>query len=250
MNLYQKGYGTEKLQLILEEIFKNHKVDRFDRDEIKSFKALEARLDDFHSGKIDILVGTQMLSKGHNFKNVNLVLILGTDSQLNFPDFRSNERVYQLLMQVSGRSGRFGKESKVLIHTLGMENPLFKFVQNPDLNSFYQEELNLRNLCACPPYKRLIMIYFSSRFQSKVIEAVKGAEEILRSIKSKNFQQTEIIGPRPAVVEKKVNKFTWSIMIRDSSVNNLHNLLNSLKNNIHPHYSVSIKVDVDPYHIH
>jgi len=106
LNILQIGFGTEKLQQVLKKAFPSQTIGRFDRDDVTTFKKLEQRLDDFHQGKIDILVGTQMLSKGHNFKNVNLVLIFGVDLQLNFPDFRSNERAYQLLTQISGRSGR------------------------------------------------------------------------------------------------------------------------------------------------
>src|SRR5690606_15600597 len=95
MTLSQKGFGTEKIQEVLERIMPDKRIERFDRDEIKNFKQLEERLDDFHAGNIDVMVGTQMLSKGHNFERVKLVLIMGIDGQLNFPDFRSNERVYQ-----------------------------------------------------------------------------------------------------------------------------------------------------------
>ncbi len=121
IDLSQKGFGTEKVQEVLQNIFKDSKVDRFDRAEIKTFTALEQKLSDFHEGKIDILIGTQMLSKGHNFKKVNLVIVLGVDNELNYPDFRSQEKAFQLLAQVSGRAGRYTSEGKVLIQTLNPE---------------------------------------------------------------------------------------------------------------------------------
>src|SRR5690606_12730895 len=172
LTLVHKGFGTEKVQEVLQNIFPERKIERFDRDEIKNFKQLEARLNEFHEGTIDIMVGTQMLSKGHNFEKVKLVLILGIDSQLNFPDFRSQERVYQTLTQVAGRAGRYSKDGKVLIQTLNPESSLFEIVKNHSFHEFYKDETEIRELCDCPPFKRLAMIHFSSRFQDRLIEHV------------------------------------------------------------------------------
>ncbi len=249
MTLFQKGFGTERLQQILQNFFPNKRVERFDRDEIKNMNQLEERLDQFHRGDVDILVGTQMLSKGHNFEKVNLVLILGIDSQLNYPDFRAGERVYQLLTQVAGRSGRFGKESKVMIHTLGMANKVFEYIIDHSFDGFYSDELPLREMCNCPPYTKIAMLYLSSRFQDRVVNGAMEARGILEQIANKHFDSVEILGPRPAVVEKKVNKFTWVIMLRGTSVNDLHNLIHSFQLNYKGDYSIGVKLDVDPYNI-
>lgn len=248
MTLSHKGFGTEKIQEVLVRLFPDKIIERFDRDEIKNFKQLEERLSDFHSGKIDLMVGTQMLSKGHNFEKVKLVLILGIDSQLNFPDFRSSERVYQTLTQVAGRAGRYSKDGKVLIQTLNPDNSLFQIVKNHDFHQFYKDELEIRELCDCPPFKRLAMIHFSSRFQDRLIPHVtEHVGTMIRGLVAQHFPDVTILGPRPAHIEKKSNQFTWSILVKSSDVSQLHNLLKSFEMNYRSMSSVSYKIDIDPY---
>lgn len=248
LNLAPKGFGTEKAYEILSDLLPQNKIERFDRDEIKTFTQLENVLERFHKKEIDILVGTQMLSKGHNFKNVNLVLILGIDSQLNFPDFRSNERVYQTLTQVSGRAGRFGKDAEVLVHTLAPENKIFSYLKNHTFEEFYQDEIPMREMCSSPPMKKLILIYFNSKSQGAVIEESSNQANSLRSMALKHFENVEILGPRPSMIEKKINKFTWSLMVRSSDVNQLHNLIRTFSKNYRPPHTISLKIDVDPYY--
>ncbi len=248
LTLSQKGFGTEKVQDVLQRLFPEKRIERFDREDIKNFKQLEARLEDFHTGKIDLLVGTQMLSKGHNFEKVKLVLILGIDSQLNFPDFRSAERVYQTLTQVAGRAGRYSKDGKVVIQTLNPDNSLFGIVKAHDFHQFYLEELKVRELCDCPPFKRLAMIHFSSRFQDRLIPHVTDhAGAILRAMIRKHFPEVTILGPRPAHIEKKSNQFTWSILLKSKDLSQLHNLLKSFELNYQTKASISYKIDIDPY---
>ncbi len=248
LTLSQKGFGTEKVEEILRSHFPDKKIERFDRDEIKTFKQLEERLGDFHAGRIDLMVGTQMLSKGHNFEKVKLVLILGIDNQLNFPDFRSSERVYQTLTQVAGRAGRYSQDGRVLIQTLNPDNTLFQIVKAHDFHRFYEEELEIRKLCDCPPFKRLAMIHFSSRFQDRLIGHVNDhVAPILRDLVGKHFNEVTILGPRPAHIEKKSNQFTWSILLKSGDLAQLHNLLKSFELNYKSMSSVSYKIDIDPY---
>ena len=248
LTMMQKGFGTEKIQEVLQKVFPEKRIERFDREEIKNFKQLEERLDNFHAGKIDIMVGTQMLSKGHNFEKVKLVLILGIDSQLNFPDFRSQERVYQTLTQVSGRAGRYSKDGKVLIQTLNPDSSLFQMVKAHSFHDFYESELKIRELCDCPPYKRLAMIHFSSRFQDRLVSHVtENIGPMIRKLIQDHFKDVTILGPRPAHIEKKSNQFTWSILLKSQDLSQLHNLLKSFELNYKTMASVSYKIDVDPY---
>lgn len=248
LTMSHKGFGTEKIEEVLKRIFPEKIIERFDRDEIKTFKQLEQRLGDFHAGKIDLMVGTQMLSKGHNFEKVKLVLILGIDNQLNFPDFRSNERVYQTLTQVAGRAGRYSQDGRVLIQTLNPENSLFQIVKNHDFHQFYQDELKIRELCDCPPFKRLAMIHFSSRFQDKLVSHVtEHVGTMIKGMVAQHFPEVSILGPRPANIEKKANQFTWSILLKSGDLAQLHNLLKSFEMNYKSMSSVSYKIDIDPY---
>ncbi len=248
IQLTPKGFGTEKVHEMLKAYFKENIIERFDRDEIKSFEKLEETLERFHQRKIDILVGTQMLSKGHNFENVNLVIILGIDSQLNFPDFRSNERVYQTLTQVSGRAGRFGKNAEVLVQTLAPENKIFTYLQNHSFDDFYTDEIPMRKLCSSPPIKKIILVFFNGKSQSEVIKESSEQSSRLSDMAKAHFDKVEILGPRPSMIEKKVNKFTWSLMIRSEDINQLHNLLNTFEKSYIPPHSISLKIDVDPYY--
>jgi primosomal protein N' (replication factor Y) len=249
LKIFKKGFGTEKVQEVLSSIFPEKNIERFDRDEITTMKKLEVKLNRFHGGKIDILVGTQMLSKGHNFHRVNLVLILGIDAQLNRPDFRSNERVYQLLTQVSGRSGRFSKKSAVIIQTLNPDDGLFSIVKDHSFDRFYQEDLSFREIFSCPPYSKVVMIYLSLRFVSRVAEDSRNIVNGISKLKESHFQSLKILGPRPALIERKVNKYTWSIMLTSLNINELHNTIKTLKCSFSPSTGVSIQYDVDPYSI-
>ena len=244
LNLIQHGYGTEKLAEILTKTFPGKKIERFDRDDINTFGKLNQRLKEFHRGNIDILVGTQMLSKGHNFERVNLVVILGIDSQLNFPDFRATERVFQTMVQVSGRSGRFGKESQVLVQTLNPENDVFSFVNNPE--QFYQRELKIRKTCHCPPYSRQVELYFTAKNGEFAHKAARNTANILKQLGKSHFPSIDVSEPRPALVEKKVNKYTWCLLIRSHALNDLHNSLKTLIFNLNLPYDISLKIDVDP----
>lgn len=248
MTLSHKGFGTEKVQDVLKRLIPGKTIERFDRDEIKGLKQLEQRLDDFHSGKIDLMVGTQMLSKGHNFRRVKMVLILGIDNQLNFPDFRSGERVYQTLTQVAGRAGRYSQDGKVLIQTLNPTSSLFQIVKAHEFHRFYEDELQMRDVCDCPPFKRLALVHFSSRFQDRLIPHVtETVGPMLKSLIRQHFPDVSILGPRPAHIEKKSNQFTWSLLLKSKDLTQLHNLLKSFEINYKSVSSISYKIDVDPY---
>ncbi len=248
LTIIQKGFGTEKVHEVLSHVFPQYKVERFDRDEIKSFKELEQRIGDFHRGDIDILVGTQMLSKGHNFKNVKLVLILGIDAQMNFPDFRSMERVYQTLTQVSGRAGRYSQDGVVAIQTNAPDSSIFQILKEHQFDKFYENELELRKISDCPPFSKIAVIHVSSRFQDKLIEHVLNfIVPMLKQLIQKSFQEVKLLGPRPASVEKKSNQFTWTFMLKSNHLAHLHNLLKSFELNYQKQSSISYKIDVDPY---
>jgi primosomal protein N' (replication factor Y) (superfamily II helicase) len=250
MQIKQIGYGTEKIAEVLKEFFPNKKIERFDRDELTTSNKVHERLEQFHAGEIDIFVGTQMLAKGHNFRRVNLVVVMGIDAQLNFPDFRATERAYQLLTQVSGRPGRFGSNSKVIVQTLNTDNPLFEIVKDHKFREFYEKEIPFRKKCQTPPFARIAMIYLTSKSQSLVADWANGVASMLQNISKSHLPTIQVLGPRPALIEKRVNKYTWSLMLRSSDRSDLHKALNTLENNIGLPKEVALKYDVDPYHLH
>lgn len=249
MNLLQQGFGTEKLQEVLNSIFPDKRIDRFDRDEITTLDKLEEKLDAFHAGKIDILVGTQMLSKGHNFKKVNLVLVLGIDSMLNFPDFRAMERAYQMLVQILGRAGRYSDTAKVGIQTLLPENALFKFILSHDFDGFYEFELRPRKLGHFPPFSKIIAVHISGKNRDKLVAQISNEiEKIMHHLPSKNYKY-EILGPTPAFIERRANLFTWTFLVIADDINTVHTVINFFEKNNKLDTTFSIKIDVDPYQI-
>ncbi|MEX0799128.1 MAG: primosomal protein N' [Bacteriovoracaceae bacterium] len=249
LSLLNKGFGTEKVESVLKQEMAEYSTERFDRDEISTIKDLNQKLNDFHDKKIDILVGTQMLAKGHNFERVNLVVMLGVDSMLNYSDFRSTERMYQLAKQVSGRAGRYHPDSQVLVQTMNPEHNVFKFIRENSFDGFYQDELMLRQICFCPPYSKMVMLYFSSRFRERVIKVISEVAGNLNKALASDFKEVRLMGPSPLSIEKKANQFTWAIMLKTENLNQLHNLLNTFERNYKPVSGVSYKVDVDPVQI-
>lgn len=246
LNLLQMGFGTERLQEVLKEYFPGKRIERFDRDEITNLEKLENRLEEFHRGDIDILVGTQMLSKGHNFKRVNLVLILGIDSMLSFPDFRSMEKTYQMLVQILGRAGRYSDEARVVIQTLLPENPLFSFVKDHSFNGFLEFELGPREIGGFPPYRKMVGVHISGRNREKLVTEIMKEVDNLNHVIGKNSLEVEVWGPSPAMIERRANMYTWSFFLISKNVNQMHFVIDTFKkfNQIEKNYSV--KIDVDP----
>lgn len=244
--LLQLGFGTERVLEILNLALPDFKFERFDRDEISNLKILNDKLSRFEKKEIDAFVGTQMLSKGHNFKRVNLVVILGIDSQLNFCDFRSNEKVYQLLTQVSGRAGRYETKGEVLVQTLNPQHHLFLKVKNHEFDTFYKEELRIRKDCSCSPFIRMSMIYFTAKELTQVQTDALKATELLNTLINKQFTSSKVLGPRPATIEKKSNQFTWCLMLKSKNHIELHDILLNFDRLFIGSKSTHIKIDIDP----
>jgi primosomal protein N' (replication factor Y) len=246
MNLVRKGFGSEKVQEILEGLFPHKIIERFDRDEIKNQKKLEEKLGQFHRQEIDLFVGTQMLSKGHNFSKVNLVIVMGIDSQFCFPDFRAQERGHQLLTQIIGRAGRFHSESTVAVQTLSRLNPVFDLVERHSFDEFYKGELDVREVLSLPPYSRMAQISLTGKNQEKLIDICQSLSLEIREFLSKHFPKVLLLGPKPANIEKRVNQYTWCFSLNSQELGQLHGAIHNLDQIFSKHSSVSVKVDIDP----
>jgi primosomal protein N' (replication factor Y) len=166
-------------------------------------------LEQLDKQKIDILVGTQMVVKGLDFAMVALVGILSADSLLSYPDFRVNERAFQLMEQVSGRAGRTDGAGRVLIQAHNLQHPVLKWVQDHDVNAFYQHEIKYREFFAYPPFVRLIKVMFKHRDEPKAMQAAGQMAEALNSIEGITIQ-----GPVPAIVSKVRNLFIHEVWIK------------------------------------
>ena len=207
--LDSKGFGTEQIELELKELFPNHNIGRMDLDTTKGKNGYQKIIRAFEAQEIDILVGTQMLSKGLDFMNVSLVGVLNADSMLNFPDFRAHERAYQLLVQVSGRSGRSKKRGAVAIQTY---NPYHQILQQVSTNSYmemYKEQLQDRWQFHYPPFYRIIKITLKHRDYLKVDSGINWLAKALR-----NSFGSDVMGPTEPVVARVRNQYIKNLTIK------------------------------------
>ena len=222
--------GTSEIVKQLENKFPNAKIAKFDRDEITTQKKLENLLKDFNDAKIDILVGTQMLSKGHDYHNVDLAVIMGIDEQLSYADFRSREKTLALVMQVAGRAGRAGV-GRVVLQT--QQSEFFKdYIQNYD--EFLSDESTMREPLY-PPFARLLRILISHKNDSTAKDTTGRAVQIL-----KTAPNIEIIGHGKAGIEYIASKYRYEILLRSNSPKALINAANLVRD------LPNLEIDMDP----
>ena len=181
VELMNRGFGTERIEDDIQLIFPEARVARMDLDTTRTRSAYEKIIADFEQGKTDILVGTQMVSKGLDFQNVSVVGILNADSMLNYPDFRSYERAFQLMAQVAGRAGRKNKQGLVILQTKSPELPVIHQVMRNDYEQLYYDQLAERQMFRYPPYYRLIYVYLKHRKESVLDIAADAMATMLRS---------------------------------------------------------------------
>ena len=243
-----KGFGTEQIELELESLFPDFKVGRMDFDTTKGKYGYHKIIDAFQSREIDILVGTQMLSKGLDFNNVSLVGILNADNMLNFPDFRAHERSYQLMVQVSGRAGRAKKRGKVGIQTFNPYHQILQQVTTNDYEKMYFDQLNERYQFHYPPIVRLIKITLKHKDFNKVDKASSWLGKSLTNSFSEN-----VLGPTSPSVSRIRNQHLKTILIKlptDKSIKQskdiIHRIMDSFQS-IAEFRSVRLVLDVDTY---
>jgi primosomal protein N' (replication factor Y) (superfamily II helicase) len=204
------GVGTEKIEEDLYEIFPGSKVLRMDLDTTRTKNAYQNIIGEFEKGEVDILVGTQMVSKGLDFDRVSLVGIYNADKMIHFPDFRAAERAFQLITQVSGRAGRREQKGRVLIQTGSPQNRILQFVLQNDYEGFYESELVDREGYNYPPFSRIIEITVKDVNQLLSHQAANRLAEVLEH----QLGKTRVMGPEKALVERIRNKFLFQIYLK------------------------------------
>lgn len=215
--LTTKGFGTEQIEVELKELYPDHKIARMDSDTTRGKYGFEKIITAFEQEEIDILVGTQMLTKGLDFRNVTLVGILNADSMLNFPDFRAHERSYQLIAQVSGRAGRTEKQGKVLVQTY---NPYHQILQQVSANKFdamYEEQLQERRDFKYPPFYRLVRITLRHRDYQKIEESSIWLAKALRQ----GLGADAVLGPETPPIARIRNQYRRNVLIKINRKQNL-----------------------------
>lgn len=204
------GYGTEKLEDQLKIFFPAARVSRMDLDTTRAKNAYQQLIEDVEKGNVDILVGTQMISKGLDFEKVNLVGIFDADRMIHFPDFRSAERAFQLITQVSGRAGRRERQGRVLIQTGNPSQPILQRVINNDYVGMYEEEIKERETFSYPPFTRLIKLIVK---HPEVETSLKAAQQ-LAAVLVEKMGSGRVLGPEPPLVERVRNQYLFEILIK------------------------------------
>ena len=241
------GFGTEKIEDELAIMFPEKKVKRMDLDTTRSKNAYANILNDFDTGKIDILIGTQMVTKGLDFKNVNLVGILDADMLLNRANFRAFERSFQLMTQVAGRSGRRQKRGKVIIQTGDPEHWVIEKVIDHDFKAFYKSEIIERENYFYPPYFKIIEITLKHRDENKLIKAAYDL-----SIQLRNSFKERVLGPEFPVVKRINNLFLKKIILKiekDASDKKVKERIHQIVDEFYSvpiNKSIRVLIDVDP----
>lgn len=247
-NLLKKGIGTQLVEQEIKLIFPKLKVRRMDHDTTKSKNSFRKIIEDFEENNFDVLVGTQMVTKGLDFKNVTLVGVVNADALIFFPSFRSQEKCYQILQQVSGRSGRSHMDSKVVIQTYNPNHQIFKRILKNDYKGMFNEQLNQRLLFNYPPYSRLIKITMKHRDLNNLDQAIVWFSSLLRK-----RIRNDILGPEFPLIPRIKNKFIKQLLIKMSVNNSFKNpksaILKSIKSmgTVSKFKSIEIIIDVDPY---
>lgn len=246
-DLKMKGFGTEKIEEELSIFYPKARISRMDLDTTRSKFAHQHIIQDFEEGNIDILVGTQMVTKGLDFDNVSMVGILNADSMLNFPDFRSFERSFQLMAQVSGRAGRKSKRGKVIIQTQNPDHSIIQEVIANDFASMYTNQLVDRKNFNYPPYFRLIEVTVIH----KDVDMVNASSKYLADALKKHFAK-RVLGPEFPLVSRVRNLYHKNILLkieRDASVGQVKKILSELLMKFKSsadYKSVRVQIDVDP----
>ena len=244
--LIYAGFGTEKVEATVSQIFPKATVRRMDADSMTRKEAYRETLRNFRTGNIDILVGTQMIAKGLHFPNVTLVGIINADLALHLPDFRAGERTFQLLTQVAGRAGRGETSGEVFVQTYTPFSPSIQFARHHDFAGYFQQELEFRERCDFPPFKHAILITVRSAHEGR---AKLSAETLKRRLKEALPEEFILGDATPAPLEKLQGQFRFHILIRGEAIMRLSRLVRETLDKLPFPEDVAVTVDVDPYQL-
>ncbi|MFT7583078.1 MAG: primosomal protein N' (replication factor Y) [Myxococcota bacterium] len=248
--LAEMGFGTEQVEARLKTLLPDARVARMDRDTTRG-RALQRLLDDFRAGKIDVLVGTQMVAKGHDFPNVTLVGVLLAESGLSFPDFRAAERTFHLLTQIAGRAGRASKSGRVLVQTYKPEHYVLERAVTHDVTGFLADELALREIRRFPPESHLAMFRLAGRDGARVAAAARRLEaDLVRAAPTvPNASFVRVYPAQPAPIERINHRVRFQLLVAAQHRANLRHMLAAAKpwlTDGHAGPGVHVIVDVDP----
>ncbi|HVY68701.1 MAG TPA: primosomal protein N' [Verrucomicrobiae bacterium] len=242
------GLGTEKVEDTLTKLFPQARVTRMDSDTLKRKEDYRRILGDFKTGKIDILVGTQMIAKGLHFENVTLVGVIHADLSLHQPDFRASERTFQLLTQVAGRAGRGDVEGEVIVQAFTPFHPAIQYARRHDFAGFYEQEIEFREQLRYPPISRAALLTLKGRNEDKArLSAEHWRKEIEKAAGS--LKDLVIAGPAPAPLLRAETFYRYQLMLRTKLMSRLSQVLAKLSETVALPDDVSLTIDIDPVNL-
>ncbi len=244
-SILKLGSGTQKIEELIAKEFPDYRIFRLDQDSARKKDTVYNLLDMMHKREIDILLGTQMISKGFDFHGVTVAGIIMADIGLNMPDFRATEKIFSLLMQLSGRSGRGDSEGRVIIQTLNDENMIFSFLKKQDYWGFYREELKIRKLMNYPPFSRLARIVIRGKDEESVIQSADQLSQLMRKTGETGFPGIMILGPSPAPLSRIGGNHRFHIILKGNSLNELTLFIKKALDQFKSK-AVYVEIDVDP----
>ena len=250
--IWHYGLGTEKLEAFLQRYFPSARVARLDRDTTRRKNGLLTVLKKLRTGEIDILVGTQMVAKGHDYPNITLVGVVCADSTLNFPDFRSGERTFQLLAQVAGRAGRGERPGRVILQTYTPDHFIISAARRQNYARFYADEIKFRRALGYPPYTRMIQLLITGRDADKTAEAAQNlGRAALAGLQQQNptAGRLSLLGPVEAALHRVAGRYRWQILIRGPHARELNRFVHQLLYGGGIHFDrqgIKVYIDVDP----
>jgi primosomal protein N' (replication factor Y) len=244
------GVGTEKLEQSIISAFPRARVARLDRD-VASGSGAESVLDKLRQGEIDVLVGTQMVTKGHDFPRVTLVGVIDADAALSLPDFRSCERTFQLLAQVAGRAGRKDLRGRVLIQTFQPEHPVLRRARTHDYEGFFADEVLARRELGYPPFGRLAAIKMDSPDENRLKRFAEHLAAFIRAMPECERGEVRLLGPAPSPIERVRSRSRMQALLRSRDRPTLRRVLQRVVCELEqrPTPMVRAVVDVDPMHM-
>ena len=246
------GHGTEKVEEEVSRLFPSARVARLDADVASQDRqTVRAVIDGFRDGEIDILLGTQMVAKGLNFPRLSLVGVISADSTLSVPDFRSEERTYDLLEQVAGRAGRYDSSGRVLIQTYRASNKAIVAVERNDARGFYAQELEVRRMLSYPPFSRLVVITFRSRDKEQAEGGARTLADVVGRIvaSSRLEDHVSIVGVSPCIIERKAGSWRYQLLLSSQRILMLEEVLRKALSLCSWPSSVHVEIDVDPLNL-
>nr|MDQ2732303.1 primosomal protein N' [Armatimonadota bacterium] len=244
LNIRQFGIGTEKVEAELATLFPDARIARMDTDSLSRKGSAQDLVARFRAGRIDILVGTQMVAKGFDFPGVTLVGVVSADTMLNLPDFRAAERTFQILTQVSGRAGRGDRPGEVIVQTFSPENYAIQAAARHDFDEFYRQEIPIRREARYPPFVRLANLVVEGFTRAEA----RGRAEVVggRLIEAIGADPVELLGPTPAPLTRIKSRFRWHLLLKSEDGLLIRNACRTMRSHLKSDELQHLTIDLDP----